>query len=121
MTKRMLVIEDDENVRESIAALLEVEGYEVVKAINGAQALSKLRKEPGVSLIVLDLMMPQMDGWSFRARQLNEPGLKDIPVLVLSGAGRLDREHEALDAAGVLAKPVSVHELLDMVERHLVN
>jgi CheY-like chemotaxis protein len=116
MGKRMLVVEDEENIRESVAALLEVEGYEVETADNGAQALAFLKNGPPVSLIFLDLMMPQMDGWAFRARQLNQPELQDIPVVVLSGARRIEKEVANLEPAAVLRKPVSIQELLEVIE-----
>lgn len=120
-TKRMLVVEDEENVRESVAALLEVEGYEVVTANNGAEALAVLRNGPDVSLIFLDLMMPQMDGWAFRARQLNQPKFRDIPVVVLSGAHRIEREVGSMHPAAVLRKPVGIQELLDVVDQALAG
>lgn len=116
MSHRVLVVEDEENVRESVAALLEVEGFEVVTADNGAQALSVLRNEPPVSLIFLDLMMPQMDGWAFRARQLNKADIRDIPVVVLSGAKKIDKEVENMEPDAVLRKPVSIQELLDVID-----
>lgn len=119
MDKRMLVVEDEENIRESVAALLEVEGYEVETADNGAQALAVLKNGPPVSLIFLDLMMPQMDGWAFRARQLNQPELQDIPVVVLSGARRIEIEVANLEPAAVLRKPVSIQELLEVIEETL--
>ena len=117
MNKRMLVVEDEENVRESVAALLEVEGHEVLTADNGAEALAVLRNGPPVELIFLDLMMPQMDGWAFRARQLKQPEFRDIPVIVLSGAHKIEREIGALEPAAVLRKPVGIQELLDVIEQ----
>lgn len=119
MSKRMLVVEDEENVRESVAALLEVEGYEVLTADNGAQALAALRNGPPVSLIFLDLMMPQMDGWAFRARQLNQPEYRHIPVVVLSGAHKIDKEVENMEPAAVLKKPIGIQELLDVIDEAL--
>ncbi|MFW5966182.1 MAG: response regulator [Persicimonas sp.] len=119
MGERVLVVEDEENVRESVAALLEVEGLEVITADNGARALALLRSEPDVSLIILDLMMPQMDGWAFRARQLNQPELRDIPVVVLSGAREIDREVKEMEPEAVLRKPVSIQELLDILDEIL--
>ncbi len=119
INKRMLVVEDEENVRESVAALLEVEGYEVITANNGAEALAVLRNGPPVSLIFLDLMMPQMDGWAFRARQLNQPQFSDIPVVVLSGAHEIEREIGSMKPAAVLRKPVGIQELLDVVDQTL--
>jgi CheY-like chemotaxis protein len=119
MRQRVLVVEDEENVRESVAALLEVEGYEVFTANNGAEALGILRSGPPVSLIFLDLMMPQMDGWAFRARQLNQPQFKDIPVVVLSGAHKIEREVVTLEPAAVLQKPIGIQELLDVIDQIL--
>ena len=117
MSERMLVVEDEENVRESVAALLEVEGHEVLTANNGAEALAVLRNGPPVALIFLDLMMPQMDGWAFRARQLNQPQFRDIPVVVLSGAHEIEREVATLEPAAVLRKPVGIQELLDVIKQ----
>lgn len=119
MNKRMLVVEDEENVRESVAALLEVEGHEVLTANNGAEALAVLRNGPPVELIFLDLMMPQMDGWAFRARQLNQPQYRDIPVVVLSGAHEIEREVASLEPKAVLRKPVGIQELLDVINQAL--
>jgi two-component system response regulator MprA len=81
---------------------------------NGGSANGEGRsKRSPFSLIILDLMMPQMDGWSFRARQLQQPGLRDIPVVVLSGAYQIEREVRALNPAAVLRKPVGINDLLD--------
>lgn len=122
MTHRMLVVEDEENVRESIAVLLELEGYEVCTAKNGAEALRMLAEEgaqtPGeapFALIILDLMMPQVDGWSFRARQLQKPEIRDIPVVVLSGVHDVEREVRELKPAAIIQKPVSVSNLLGTI------
>lgn len=126
MNQRMLVVEDEENIRESIAVLLELEGYEVVTATNGAEALRILADEAGkdgegdsqapFGLIILDLMMPQMDGWSFRARQLQQPVLRDIPVIVLSGLHQVERETREMNPVAVLQKPVGVQQLLETLQ-----
>lgn len=122
MKPRLLVVEDEENVRESVAALLEVEGYDVATADNGAQALSILRNDPDpFAAVILDLMMPQVDGWAFRARQRKQPAISDIPVVVLSGVDKLHRELEDLEPAAVLQKPVSVNELLATLDEILLG
>lgn len=130
MNLRMLVVEDEENIRESIAVLLELEGYEVVTATNGAEALRILAEEAAkggedgeaqapFGLIILDLMMPQMDGWSFRARQLQQPVLRDIPVIVLSGLHQVERETREMNPVAVLQKPVGVQQLLETLQPFL--
>ncbi len=109
--RKVLVVEDDVTIRETLVEVLADEGYEAVGASNGVEALARL-EEPGTRpcLIVLDLMMPVMDGAGFREEQLRRPDLAEIPVVVLSaqrdpGGGRLGVEH-------VLRKPVRLADLL---------
>jgi CheY-like chemotaxis protein len=84
--QRVLVVEDEPDIRDALADALAGEGYAVAVASNGLEALARARSfHP--DLIVLDLMMPVMDGWDFRAQQLQEPALKDIPVFILTAAG----------------------------------
>ncbi len=103
------MVEDDHLIREAIAEALDEEGFEVVEAANGREALDKLHAEHA-SLVLLDLMMPVMDGWQFREEQLNDPELSQIPVVVLSAA-RDDR----VPAARHFSKPCDLEELLDTV------
>lgn len=117
--RRVLVVDDDYDILEVYRLVLEHEGYDVVTAHNGQEALDRLHRSNGAhtSLILLDLMMPIMDGWEFRARQLSEPALRGIPVVVFSG------DHRALETpppgiAAVLAKPVSMHALLTVIDHH---
>jgi CheY-like chemotaxis protein len=113
----VLIIEDDASLRESIAELLEMEGYDVECARNGREALDQLRHVPVPCLIILDLMMPVMDGWEFRRRQKSDPALPDIPVLVISGAWNMGPQGEVPDADAYLVKPFGVEEFLATVER----
>jgi PAS domain S-box-containing protein len=119
-SKTVLLVEDDPEIRECIEDLLRGEGYEVVSASNGQEALHRLNApqsptEPDV--IVLDLMMPVMDGARFRDEQRKNPLLAHIPVLVVSGDGTSSDKAAAMDAAGCLKKPVDIDELLRMVGR----
>ena len=117
-TTNILLVEDDAPQREALVLLLESEGYHVVEAGHGREALAHLRTEETISLILLDLMMPVMDGWQFRAEQVRDPGLAAIPVIVISGAGSVAAKALAQGAAGYLRKPIDVDRLLDIVARH---
>ncbi|NUR56520.1 MAG: response regulator [Acidobacteria bacterium] len=88
----VLVVEDDPDARELLRTALAAEGYEVRTAANGADALASLRQERPC-IILLDLMMPVMDGWAFRREQVNDPDLSSIPVLCITAV--FDPEHVA--------------------------
>ena len=110
----VLVVEDDEDIREVISALLQEFGYRVVLAGNGQEALQRLRS--GISrpcVILLDLWMPVMDGWQFREELQKDAALAAIPVVALSGTG----EGGSFDAAAHLIKPVQFDPLVSTVER----
>lgn len=109
----VFVVEDDVDTREMLCRFLELEGYRVESAANGRQALDRLNDGTAACVIVLDLMMPVMDGWQFRREQVRDEKLSRIPVIVVSAAGRdrIDR----IDANAVLSKPVDLEELLDRV------
>jgi CheY-like chemotaxis protein len=111
----ILVVEDDEATREALLILLAQEGYRAQGAGNGLQALELLRAGPRPALILLDLMMPVLDGWGFRAEQLRDPDLADIPIIVCSAAGNLPQQAADLHAAALLAKPVEFTQLLEAV------
>jgi two-component system, chemotaxis family, chemotaxis protein CheY len=114
---RVLVVEDDDSVALIVADVLEEEGFEVRRAANGRAGLVMLQAfRP--QLVLLDLMMPVLDGWGFRAQQRQlDPELAQIPVLVLSGARDARNAAVDLDAAGVLAKPFEIDALTETVRR----
>lgn len=113
-----MVVEDDFSVRETLQELLEEEGFRVTPASNGREALDRLRGvEGGPRLILLDLRMPVMDGWQFRAAMRADPLLSGIPVVVMSADTALDLKCQDLSVAGVLAKPVELDRLLETVHR----
>ncbi len=112
---RLLVVEDDPDLREVLADVLRETGYEVAEAGNGLDALEHLRRAPArPDLIVLDLMMPVMDGWTFRETQLADDALAAIPVIVVSAV-----EPGTLSVDARLAKPFRVEELLAAIPRVL--
>lgn len=115
---RILIVEDDAAIRETLAEVLAGEGFAVSCASNGAEALDRLALETAPNVILLDLMMPVMDGWAFRDVQRLDPRLSGIPVLVLSASHGDDRAAiDALGAAAFLAKPYDLDDLIDTVHR----
>lgn len=114
----ILVVEDFEGVREALAELLITEGYQAVTAANGAEAWEYLQSHPTPEMVLLDLMMPVMDGWQFiRAFQAN-PRFAGVPIIVLSGVEDLCAKASALDVEGYLRKPVDPEILLQVVEMY---
>ena len=105
----MLVVEDDAAIRVSLCDTLEDGGYCVRAAANGAEALEVLARSGPAAVILLDLMMPIMDGTAFRQRQLADPQLADIPVVIMTAAHVRDVQH--LGAASVLRKPFHIDAL----------
>jgi CheY-like chemotaxis protein len=114
----ILVVEDDPDIRSGVAEVLREEGYEVATAAHGLEALEWLRTGNSASLILLDLMMPVMDGWEFRSEQLRDPQAARIPVVVLSGAGDVGQHAASLGADGYLVKPLSLEALFGTAERY---
>ena len=109
----ILVVEDNDDVREMMAVTLELEGHEVATAINGRDALEKLHSGERPCLILLDLMMPIMNGWEFRRALERDPEFHDVPVVVVSAAtGEMIQRAEAVV---YLPKPLDMDELLDVV------
>ena len=111
----VLVVDDDPLIRTSISEILDLEGYPVATAANGAEALESVeRSRP--SLVLLDMRMPVMDGWGF-AGALGERGIQ-LPILVMTAAQSAETWAHEVGADGFLAKPFELVDLLDAVERH---
>lgn len=119
MQKRtIMVVDDDADVREAITDLLEGHGYAVIPAGNGQEALDELKSSQSLpSLILLDVMMPIMDGQAFAAEQQADPELREIPVVVFSAFGAALDQMKDVNAMARLEKPVHADQLLDSVER----
>lgn len=117
--KRILVIEDDKAIRTALTAVLENAEYEVLVAENGSEALIKLKSfETLPQLIVLDLMMPVMNGFEFRDAQLADKSISDIPVILLTANNYFKEYQEKLQAYEFLNKPVEIKDLLYVVDNY---
>jgi putative two-component system response regulator len=116
--KTILVVEDNQVEREGLAAILLSEGYAVATAVDGAQALDVLRAAAAPCLVLLDMMLPNADGWHFLAERDRDPGLAAVPVLITTGLSVASPEWaKGLGAAGCFRKPLPVEALLDEVRR----
>jgi CheY-like chemotaxis protein len=114
----VLVVDDDPDILEALSEILEAEGFEIRRARNGKEALERLEPEPP-NLILLDLMMPVMDGWEFAQRMRQRPAVADVPIIVLSADRNVGSKAADIGAVGHLAKPFELNDLLDMVRRSL--
>jgi len=115
--REVLLVEDDHNIREALLDALAAEGYRVHCASNGREALSALQScTPRV--ILLDLMMPVMDGWQFRTEQQRDPSIARIPVVVISADHRVKDKISNLAVDEFLAKPFELETLLLTVDRY---
>ena len=114
----VLVVDDDIDIREAICLVLSHSGYRTLTASNGEEALNTLRAEAAIDLVLLDMMMPVMDGWGFRNAQPDGPAFSKIPVVVLTGDGRASSKAQVIGASGYLKKPLDLDDLLRVVARH---
>lgn len=113
---RVLIVDDDFAIRESLAELLAEEGYLAAAAANGRDALAKLDEDgPWPCLIVLDLMMPVMNGESFRELQLRIPELARIPTIVVTADHRVESRTEPMKVQASLQKPIDIERFIDAV------
>jgi CheY-like chemotaxis protein len=113
--RRVVVIDDDPAVREGLGALLELHGWQVESFDDGGAALAHLRRSEPPAVILLDLVMPRLDGALFRKRQLADPTLSRIPVVVITAAPQLEGTTEAVGLP-VLSKPLEPRRLLDLLD-----
>lgn len=118
----VLVVEDDQDILDAMLDVLQAEGFSAAGVADGRQALAYLDHE-GMrpDIILLDLMMPRMDGFQFRQAQLKNPRHATIPVAVVTADGRAMHKASELQAAGFARKPVGVPALLELIDRVLAG
>lgn len=117
-TSRILVVEDDRDIRDSLHEALEYRGYVVSDAVDGMDAIQQIRSATELpDLIVLDLMMPRMNGVQFREEMVKEERLKSVPVLVISADANAQTKAAAMGVDGYLPKPIKLRELFELVSK----
>src|SRR5438270_4201248 len=116
--RTLLLVEDDDDVRDAMAGSLRDEGYIVAEAGNGRLALDWLQKNADPCLILLDLWMPGMSGIEMHEQMARDPRLKALPLVVVSAAGDAQERASAMGALGFLRKPLDLKDLLATVERY---
>jgi CheY-like chemotaxis protein len=119
----VLVVDDEPDAREMLSIALRDAGFQTMSAANGAEALTILKetvtsKRTRCGLILLDLMMPVLNGWDFRRKQKSDPALAGIPVVLMSAGAHIAAATGDLDAAGSVAKPVELSDLVAKVRRY---
>ena len=113
--KKILLVEDEPAIREMIRCLLEVEGYQVLAAPDGKEGMELLKRTHSFCLILLDIMMPEMNGWDFLDILKSDAEAANIPVIVLSAYGETER---AVQPNAIVQKPIKLNTLLDTIKRH---
>ncbi len=116
--KHIMLVDDDDDIREIMRLILQSEGYETVDAADGARALELLEHGERPPLILLDMMMPVLSGAEFLRRVKSNAALADIPIVVMSGDTAARTTAQSLGAAGCLAKPVELDTLLEYAHRY---
>src|SRR5438067_8037587 len=111
----VMIVEDDPDTREMLERFLQLEGFDVRTAANGELALKALEADSSLCVILLDLMMPVMNGWQFRQAQASDPKLARIPVVVVTASGSRE-DIPVIEADGWLSKPVDFDRLLATIE-----
>jgi CheY-like chemotaxis protein len=117
MSASILVVEDDTDMREILSELLTAEGYRVFSASNGREGLDQLRAGLRPSVVLLDLTMPVMDGWEFRARQTEDPALRSIPIIVTTAMP--PSRVGPMPGVSVLRKPLDLDSLISLIRSHI--
>jgi CheY-like chemotaxis protein len=116
--KTILLCEDDPDIRDSVTEILEEAGYTVLGATSGDEALRLLSRHERPALLLLDLMMPGMNGWELYKELRQDPLWSSIPIVVFSAMPRVEGYADAIGAVEYLRKPLAMDELLGAVARH---
>jgi CheY-like chemotaxis protein len=120
MAKQVLLVENDEIIREGMASVLRSEGYGVAAAGDGLEALEYLRRSPAPDLVVLDMLLPVHDGWRFLEDRKRDPALASVPVLITTAIGvASDEWARSLGACGCLRKPFDIETFVREVRRRI--
>lgn len=115
--RAVLIVDDDEDIRQILADILRSEGYDSAMAADGREALQYLERHPPPCTILLDLMMPVMDGWEFARAARANPKFAEIPIIIMSAHVSARQASTTLSAYAFLEKPLDMDRLLGLVEK----
>jgi CheY-like chemotaxis protein len=115
----ILIVDDDDDIREALSAVLAMNGYETVGAGDGLAGLEQIRARGRPALVLLDLRMPRLNGYDFARALREDPALASIPIVVLSGDLAAIDQAQPLGVQGCLRKPIELRHLLDAVRGHV--
>jgi len=114
----VLVVDDNDDIREALALILEYEGLAVESVADGDAALARMRREPQPCVVIFDLHMPGMDGWQLREAQQADPTLRDIPMIIYSGDSDVGQVAATMGLKGFFQKPTTIDRVLALVRRY---
>ncbi|MCX2452888.1 response regulator [Pedobacter sp. PLR] len=118
---KILIVDDDNRNIFALSAVLKSKGFQCVSAIGGEEGLDLLKKEKGIAVVLMDMMMPGMDGYQAMAHMSRHPELKDIPVIAVTAQAMLGDRERCLNAGavGYVSKPINVDELTDLLKLYI--
>jgi CheY-like chemotaxis protein len=111
----VLIVDDDEDIGETISLILGTRGYRTSVARDGAEALQLMQTQPLPEVVLLDMMMPGMNGEDFRAAQLKDARIADVPVVLMTGDGRAQEKAARLGVSRFLRKPIAINDLIEVI------
>ncbi|WP_442589580.1 response regulator [Pedobacter sp. AW31-3R] len=120
-TKKVLIIDDDNRNIFALTAVLKAKGYSCLSAIGGQEGLDVLEKQQDIAVVLMDMMMPGMDGYEAMAVMSATPALKDIPVIAVTAQAMLGDRERCLEAGAVayVSKPINVDSLTDLLVKYI--
>lgn len=120
---KILIIDDDNRNIFALSAVLRAKGYQCVSATGAEEGIEMLLKEGNVVVVLMDMMMPGMDGYEAMAKMKNQPELKDIPVIAVTAQAMVGDKERCLNAgaAGYVSKPINVEELMKLLNRYILS
>lgn len=120
-TKKVLIIDDDNRNIFALTAVLKAKGYSCLSAIGGVEGLQLLEEQPDIAVVLMDMMMPGMDGYQAMAVMNANPALKDIPVIAVTAQAMVGDKERCLEAGavGYVSKPINVDSLTDLLVKYI--
>ncbi|RQO67868.1 response regulator [Pedobacter sp. KBW06] len=118
---KILIVDDDNRNIFALSAVLKAKGYKCVSATGGEEGLDLLKKEKGIAVVLMDMMMPGMDGYQAMAEMNDHPELKDIPVIAVTAQAMVGDRERCINAGavGYVSKPINVEELTRLLTQYI--